>query len=122
MRTMDPHVIVALFHIFLIAPFFIYVGIQRASLPLWVYWVILVLSIVVFVYQGVKGWLRWVEQSPFLWINLFHVILVAPVLFYIGWKKQDSARAAYEFLLILGFGALGYHTLSLVRMLEAFSA
>jgi hypothetical protein len=52
------------------------------------------------------------------WVNAIHALLIGPLLFYIGYNKKNTPRFAYELLLIMAFGALGYHLLYLVRMLE----
>jgi hypothetical protein len=39
---------------------------------------------------------------------------------YVGWYGRDTPRWAYEILLLLGFGAGGYHLFQLVKGLEAF--
>lgn len=49
-----------------------------------------------------------------IWVNLVHVLYVAPLLIYIGYKEKDTPRYAYELLALLGFAALGYHIYSLV--------
>jgi len=49
---------------------------------------------------------------------VIHVLLIAPLLLYIGYHQKETPRQAYEMLLLLAFGALGYHLFSLVRMLD----
>jgi hypothetical protein len=39
-------------------------------------------------------------------------------LIYIGYKKQDTPRFAYELCIMVGFAALGYHTYSAIKMLH----
>ena len=49
-----------------------------------------------------------------MWVNIFHVLLVAPLLFYVCAKGFDTPRWAYELLAMAGFAALGYHIYSIV--------
>jgi hypothetical protein len=49
---------------------------------------------------------------------MIHVFLIAPLLIYIGYNKKETPRFAYELILILGFGAGGYHLYSLVKQLD----
>ena len=63
---------------------------------------------------------RALKHSEYAWVNAIHVILVAPLLMYIGYHKKDTPRSAYELLLLLGFAAAGYHLFSLVRLLEIY--
>jgi len=52
------------------------------------------------------------------WINIFHVIAVAPILLYIGSMGYDTPRWAFEILAMLGFSALGYHIYSMVLEIQ----
>jgi len=106
--------ILALFHIFLVVPFLGYIVYEKAGTPEFVYSALFGLGLVLFAYQSYKSLVRWMAKSPSLWINLFHVIIVAPLLVYIGFLGKKTPRAAYELLAILTFGALGYHIYSLI--------
>lgn len=122
MTTVNAHLIISMFHIFIVVPFFLYVAFQRASVPLWIYWTCLVVGIILAVYHGVKAYLRWVSKNPMVWINAFHFLIVAPVLIAIGSYQYDTPRYLYELLKILGFGALGYHFFSIAEMVQEGSA
>jgi len=116
---LDQHFILALVHLAVIVPFFLFVGFQRSATPDWVYLATLAVGLIILVYHGFKLFLRIKNRSAYAWINAIHVLLVAPLLIYIGYHKKETPRAAYELLLMLGFAAAGYHLFSLVRMLEA---
>ncbi len=120
MAAIDAHVFIALMHILFIAPFFLYVGIQRVSVPNWTYTLLLAVGAIVFVYHGWKSFIRVANASPYAWVNLIHVAVVAPLLLFIGFKGRDSPRFAYELLLMVGFAALGYHLYSLIREIQVY--
>lgn len=122
MASPNPHLVIALFHLFLVAPFFLYVAIQRSSIPLWVYWILLILGIIITIYHGAKAVLKYLESLPSIWVNVIHAAFIGPLLLYIGWKKYDTPRAAYEILAITGFGALGYHFLTIVNLVQEGNA
>jgi hypothetical protein len=44
---------------------------------------------------------------------LIHILLVAPVLFVIGYYGKATTRAFFEATLLLGFAALGYNIYNL---------
>jgi hypothetical protein len=115
---MNSHIVLSLFHIFLVAPLFLTVGFLRVNTPDWLYWTILILGLLIGVYHLYKLFIRYVNKTGGQWINLIHILFVTPLLVYIGYNKKETLRAAYELLLLGGFAALGYHVLSIVRSLE----
>ena len=115
----DIHFMLSLFHLVMVVPLFLFVGYQRSDTPQWVYLSLLSIGVVVTLYHGVRLLQRY-GRSVFAWVNALHVLLVGPLLCYIGWYGRDTPRWAYELLLLLGFGAGGYHLFQLVRGLEAY--
>jgi hypothetical protein len=114
----DPHILISLFHLLFVVPFFLFVGLQQAATPDAVYTSLLVLGVIITLYHGYKSYNRWMNSSPYLWVNLIHTVLVGPLLIYIGTKGKDTPRAYYEMLLLLAFGAGGYHLYSLVQQMN----
>ena len=104
-----------LFHILVVGPFFVYIAIMRGQLVPWIFSILVGLGIVLLVYHGYKTFIKWRAQSPSLWINLIHVVAVAPLLIYIGSRGYDTPRAAYEILALMGFGAIGYHIYAIIQ-------
>jgi hypothetical protein len=111
---MDHHTILALFHVVAVAPFLIYVGVQRAATPEFVYNGLLGLAGAMFLYHLYKAYTKWIAGSSSLWVNLIHLVLVVPLLVWIGYYKKETSRQAFEMLLLLAFSALGYHAYSLI--------
>jgi hypothetical protein len=109
----DIHLYIAIFHVLVIVPFFIYVGISREKIPQWVYYLLGALALQVFVFHFYKFYGRADYASG--WVNLIHILLVAPLLATIAYYGNQTARRFYEMLLILAFGALGYHSLNIYR-------
>lgn len=111
---MDSHLLLALFHIFAVVPLFLYVAISKANTLPGVYGFLLVLGVIILFYHGYKAWNRYLTGSSALWINMLHVLYVAPLLIYIGYREKDTPRYVYELLALVGFAALGYHTYNLI--------
>lgn len=117
---MDVHLLLAVFHIFFVVPLLLYVGFERAATPEWLYTILFGLGVILLVYQGSKAVLRYLARSSAAWVNIFHVLIVAPLLLWIGYHGKKTERPAYELLLIAGFGALGYHLKNLIVLTHTF--
>jgi hypothetical protein len=116
---MDHHMILSLFHLLIVVPVLLFIGFQRASTPQWLYMSLLGIGGVVLLYHGIKFIVRYQKQSSYTWVNAIHVFIVAPLLLYIGYHGKETPRFAYELLLMVTFGAAGYHLFSIVKLLEA---
>ena len=117
---MDIHLLLAVFHIIVVVPLFLFVGFQRAATPEWLYHTLFGLGIVLLVYHGSKAIIRIMARSASAWINVLHAVLIAPLLIWIGYFGKKTERPAYELLLIAGFGALGYHLKNLIVLTQTF--
>lgn len=117
---MDAYFLVAIFHVAVIVPLLLWVGFNRAATPEWLYSVLFGLGILVLVYHSYKAVSRLIAASPVVWINLIHVLLIAPLLIWIGYYAKRTERPAYDMLLIVAFGAFGYHLYKLVVMSQTF--
>jgi hypothetical protein len=115
----DNHFWLAIIHLVVVVPLFLYVGFTRAETPRWIYLALLSIGIVILFYHGFKLLIRLKNRSGYSWVNALHVLTVAPLLIYLGYHKKETPRFAYELLLMLGFAAGGYHLFSLVKQLDA---
>jgi hypothetical protein len=117
---MDGHLLLAVFHLALVVPFFLWIGFQRTATPDWAYNVLFGLGVVILAYHGLKAIARAYAKSAAIWINLIHAGLFAPLLLWIGYQGKKTGRPAYELLLMIGFAALGYHLKSLIEVTQTF--
>jgi len=115
---MDAHLLLSIFHIMFVVPLFLFIGFQRAATPEWLYNVVFGIGLLLLIVHSYKAIVRMYAKSSGLWISLFHVILIAPLLIWIGYQGKKTERAYYELLLIAGFGALGYHMKSIIFILN----
>lgn len=100
--------LVHLFHIIIVGGLFLYIGIKQKNMPSFMYNVIFGAGILILIYHGYKG-ISKIITGKNAWVNLFHVLIVAPLLIYTGYKKQNTPRYCYEFIFMLAFAAIGYH-------------
>lgn len=100
------------FHIIAVFGFLIYIGLKRDKVPIWVYYLMIVLGVIIIIYHIY----RLVTKGLYypLW-NYLHVIIFAPLLIYIGFKQRKTSGIYYDLLLALAFGALGINIYYLYR-------
>jgi len=102
------NIFVHLFHIIFVGGLFLYIGMKQKNMPAYMYNVILTIGIIILFYHGYKGYSKFVNgKNP--WVNLFHIFIVAPLLIRIGYKKDNTHRQYFEYVLMLAFAAVGYH-------------
>jgi hypothetical protein len=105
---MNESSLVHLFHILIIGSLFLYVGIYKTTIPKIMFPTLLGLGIIIILYHMYKAYLN-MKRGKNIWVNLIHIILVGPLLVYIGYHDMKTARLYFELLLMLGFAAIGYH-------------
>lgn len=111
---MDHHLQLALFHALIIAPLFIYVGLAREQVPDAVFYSLGCIGLAIFGYHAFKAYTKIMAgQSP--WVNYIHIFVVVPLLIVLGLYRKTANRKYFEMLLMVGFAALGYHSLTVMR-------
>ena len=103
-----------LFHIVIVGALFLYVGIQRTSIPKWMFPALLVLGIIIVFYHIYKSVIH-IQDKKGYWVNLIHILLIGPLLIYIGYYGEDTARLYFELLLMSSFAVIGYHGFYLIQ-------
>jgi hypothetical protein len=114
---MDSDSFVYLFHILIVGSLFLYVGIYKDKIQPLVYPVLFYLGIIIILYHIFKVY-KYITLGKGYWVNLIHIFIIGPVLIYIGYNREKTARLWYEILLMLGFAAIGYHSYYLVKSLQ----
>ena len=105
---MNPESLVHLFHILIVGSLFLYVGIERTNIPSFMFPLLLGWGVIVILYHMFKVY-TYMKQGRGYWVNLIHILLVGPLLVYIGYNGEKTARLYFELLLMLGFASIGYH-------------
>ena len=99
---------VHLFHILFVGSLFLYVGIQRTAISSTMYPFLLGLGLFIIFYHIYKTY-NYMKLGKGYWVNLIHILLVGPLLVYIGYNREKTARLYFELLIMLAFAAIGYH-------------
>ena len=102
---MDPALymkIVNALHVFVLAPLFVYVGLKAEKTPDIIFMVFLIVGIVVALYHSYRIFVTYqsVGLVPYIYINLVHILLVAPLLVYVGMKKVKTEKIIYKALIV----------------------
>lgn len=97
-----------LFHIIFVGGLFLYIGIKQKTMSTTMYNVILATGVLILFYHFYKGYKK-IMIGKNAWVNIFHVLIVAPLLILTGIKKQNTPRYIYEFIFMLAFASIGYH-------------
>ena len=105
---MNTETLVHLFHILIVGTLFLYVGLVREKITTWMFPVLFILGVVIIVYHIYKAYYYMKADKPY-WVNLIHILLVGPLLVYIGYNRENTSRRYFEMLLMLGFASIGYH-------------
>jgi hypothetical protein len=95
------------FHVLFVGALFLYVGTQRGDIPKFMFPALLSLGAIITMFHLYKATTK--ESISAAWVNLIHILLVGPLLMYIGWTGAETPRKFFELLMMLGFAAIGYH-------------
>lgn len=105
--------IISTFHLLLVVPLFLLVGIWGKSTPLFLRWTLLVVGAIVTLFHGSKILRK--QGKP---INVAHALLIGPLLIYIGshktiMKDAEAEDATYWMLIVLAIAAAIIHGLKI---------
>lgn len=105
---MNSEAFIHLFHIIIVGGIFLYVGINHESISKFYLNLLLPLGIIIIFYHFYKAYNKYINGKG-IWVNLIHILLVGPLLVYIGYYGEKTARLYFELLMMLGFASIGYH-------------
>ena len=103
---MDYHTIIYLAHI-LFGLAWIYLGYYglRKKISPGLYKALIPIALAIIAYHGYKL----VVSDYHRWVYLFHILVIALILGYVGYRKQATPQAIYYLIIIVGIIAIGYH-------------
>ena len=80
---MSSSAFVHLFHILFVGGLFLYVGINRENIYKPLFLILLLLGIIIIFYHIYKAYF-YLQENRSIWVNLIHILIVGPLLVYIG--------------------------------------
>lgn len=104
---------VNLLHILFSGPLLIYIGLWKPEME-WLYWILFLTGLYVLLKFAI--WLLKEKEltSHHVWYFV-HILLVVPLLLYVGWKKTETPSTVFSLVLALGIAAFGYHLVRLIQ-------
>ena len=98
--------LIHLLHIIVSSPIFIYVGYDRGTGPKWLYQVVAAVGAIVLLYHAYLFADKYNNLKMVSWVNLIHILVIAPMLIYVGLNKNKVVYPFWQVCLVLGYGAL----------------
>ncbi len=101
---------VNLTHLVLVAPVLAYAGWFGSGANSQAFTAMMALGVLVFLYHSYMLYQRWSLPMSYLKaINIFHVLVVAPLFVYVGWLGASTPPAVFTLLLVMAPIVLLYH-------------
>ncbi len=97
--------VIGLVHIFVFMPLLFYLYFNKEKLNNTVCMILMAAGV-----GGILYHLYKVVDSKTKWVNLIHIFIVFPLLIYIGYNCETTKMKYFEFLLMIAFAGLGYHS------------
>jgi hypothetical protein len=101
---MEKEFYVHLFHIILVGGLFYYIGTRRDEMPKIMFPILIGLGCFIIIYHIYKSLFK-----NDAWVNYIHILIVGPILVYIGLYQDKTPRKFFEIILMLAFASFGYH-------------
>ena len=96
--------------------FFIYVGLDKTKKVNLLYYILIGLALVIILYHSYRFYSKYQENKYLSYVNLFHILLNAPLLLYIGLTKGKGVYPSNQILFVLGTGITVLFTLKLLNL------
>ena len=101
--------LVSIIHVFIIVPFLLYCVSKGNSMSLYIKYALQLFGAYVILFHGYK-----ILTNPFTFsviriINWFHLLIIGPLLLYIGYTVPNTGAKYYDYLAIIAYAALIYH-------------
>lgn len=104
----DSRILIRIFHIFIVGSLFLYVGINRNKIKKEMFTILIYLGFIIILYHLYKLY-GYMNENKSIWVNIIHIVIIGPLLLYIGYNRENTERKYFEILLMLGFASIGYH-------------
>jgi hypothetical protein len=104
--------LIFIFHILFVAGLFLYLGIYRENVIPSIYNILIVIAAIIILYHSYRIASKGLKEPS---TNYAHILVIAPLLLYTGYKKTATPKIVYDVYLMLAFAAFGYNTYELYK-------
>ena len=111
--------IVHILHIVIVAPLLFALTYYGPRTPQPVFPALVAIGAFVLLYHLYLAYKKFKAASPWVWVNLVHIIIVAPLLIWIGVHQQKTHPRVFQGLAVLTAVMFLYHCYQLYRDVEA---
>ena len=103
---------ILLFHLIIVGPLLIYITRTKESI---LYKPIIALGTILAIYHLYCFYKNYVDNKFINYINLIHIIFIAPLLIYLGIKKHTVIYPTLDIIAILGAGVMFHSFIKLIK-------
>ncbi len=107
--------LISLIHVFLIVPFLLYCVSKGNSMSVYLKYALQIFGAYVILFHGYRILTNSFTFSVIRIINWIHLVIIGPLLIYIGYTAPNVGAKYYDSLAILAYAALIYHGYYLVK-------
>ena len=104
MNSLQNKQIIFLSHVLFIGPLLTYVGFMKTKTHPYVFKALLLTGIIVALYHGYHLYMHYTSSNIINYVNLFHILAIAPLLIYIAHNNGQVVYPMMDLLFILGVG------------------
>jgi hypothetical protein len=101
--------LVSLIHVFLIVPFLLYCVSKGNNMSKFLKYALIVFGLFIVLFHGYRILSNPLTISVIRIINWFHLLIIGPLLMYIGFTTPNISANYFDYLAIIAYSALIYH-------------
>ena len=107
--------LISIIHVFLIVPFLLYCVSKGNSMSLYLKYALQIFGAFIILFHGYRILTNLFTFSVIRIINWIHLVIIGPLLIYIGYTAPNTGARYYDSLAIIAYAALIYHGYYLVK-------
>ncbi len=99
----------SILHVFLIVPFLLYCVSKGNNMSVYLKYALQIFGVFIILFHGYRILTNSLTFSVIRMINWIHLVIIGPLLIYIGYTAPNTSTKYYDYTAILAYTALVYH-------------